>query len=612
MTAHPGTYTQTVDQRLSRDGRYLALTSYSGLLSLVRLSDGTSRDITTAGGTPTWLPNSGSFLWSRHYSTQSPFTAHADLTQSFVDGTTPDRVVANGQGISGAQISPDGGKLVFFDLDGPKTSEGGPYLAVMNTDGTDRHSLGIRGNGATWAPDRSRIAFTTGGNASQLMTVAPDGTDPLTLPTGGRAADPAYGTDGTEIFFGGGGDLFAIHPDGTGLRVVSGTADVEEQPTAAGPETTPTTGAAPTGVTASLGSAANTVDLTWTPPASAVQGYSVVADPSGPTLAVTDPLATSATLTGLAPGKAYRFFVSGVGPAGGGLADLPASLRNPGPPVASQMTLEPASRALTAHWEAPVDDGGSPITGYTVTLQPGNVVHSLDASASRSTSTGLVNGTDYTVTLAANNARGHSDITAHFVVKGTSKLLITRTPLIVEGQAASVVVTVVDQQQGNQPVPGQRVRLLSHLPSTPTHNGPEASAITDSHGQAHFTVRPTRTLEYQAAFDGSATQFSASADAFATVTVRSRITGTLSPARIKLGQTSVLSGSEPYAGVRVYLQQLTGTTWKTIASTTTTARNTYAIRIKPIKRATYSYRMLIPNQKYNASNYTSTLKLQVI
>ena len=56
----------------------------------------------------------------------------------------------------------------------------------------------------------------------------------------------------------------------------------------------------------------------------------------------------------------------------------------------------------------------SPITGYTVTGQPGNLVMSLPASATGATFTGLTAGVTYTFTVTATNADGQDSATAQW------------------------------------------------------------------------------------------------------------------------------------------------------------------------------------------------------
>lgn len=76
----------------------------------------------------------------------------------------------------------------------------------------------------------------------------------------------------------------------------------------------------------------------------------------------------------------------------------------PGAPTGVGATGRNASATVT--WVAPGSNGGSAITGYTVTSSPGGFTANVGAGVLTGTVTGLTNGTSYTFTVVANNAAG--------------------------------------------------------------------------------------------------------------------------------------------------------------------------------------------------------------
>jgi hypothetical protein len=80
-------------------------------------------------------------------------------------------------------------------------------------------------------------------------------------------------------------------------------------------------------------------------------------------------------------------------------------------PTAPSMNMTPGPASITANITAPSSTGGSPITNYTLTLNPGNRVATVDPADPNYTFTGLTNGTIYTVSVAANNQYGASSST---------------------------------------------------------------------------------------------------------------------------------------------------------------------------------------------------------
>ncbi len=169
---------------------------------------------------------------------------------------------------------------------------------------------------------------------------------------------------------------------------------------------------APTAVGATPGNGSATVS--WTAPAnkggSAITGYSVVSSP-GNRVATAGAGATSVTVGGLTNGQSYTFTVMATNVAGTSAASArsnavtpAAPATAPGAPTGVSATAGDASGAV--NWTGPASDGGSAITGYTVTSNPGGVTASAAGSATSATVTGLANGTTYTFTVTATNSAG--------------------------------------------------------------------------------------------------------------------------------------------------------------------------------------------------------------
>ncbi len=79
----------------------------------------------------------------------------------------------------------------------------------------------------------------------------------------------------------------------------------------------------------------------------------------------------------------------------------------PGAPTGATATGGNTSAIVS--WTAPADNGGSPITGYTVTSNPGGLTCSTNSpTATTCTVNGLTNGTSYTFSVVATNKNGDS------------------------------------------------------------------------------------------------------------------------------------------------------------------------------------------------------------
>ncbi len=256
------------------------------------------------------------------------------------------------------------------------------------------------------------LAVAGHGDASVSWTAPGDGGSPITGYTvtaspGGASASVNGSTtsatvaglaNGTSYTF----TVKATNAVGAGPASAPSNAVV---PTAA--QTAP---GAPTGVLAVAGH--GDASVSWTAPGdggSPITGYTVTASPGGASATVNGST-TSATVAGLANGTSYTFTVKATNAVGAGPASAPsnavvptAAQTAPGAPTGVLAVAGHGDASVS--WTAP-GDGGSPITGYTVTASPGGASATVNGSTTSATVAGLANGTSYTFTVKATNAVG--------------------------------------------------------------------------------------------------------------------------------------------------------------------------------------------------------------
>src|SRR5439155_13936581 len=259
----------------------------------------------------------------------------------------------------------------------------------------------------TWVPPLSN-----GGSliASYLVTSnPPGGTATVTAPA--TIATLTGLTNGTSY-------TFTVTPRSAAGAGLTSAPSNSVTPTAPVVLTAP---GAPTGVTATAGNASASVS--WTAPlsdgGSAITSYTVSAAtangvaPATPISATVTAPATSATLASLDNGTAYTFTVVATNAVGNSASSLPSNSVTPVAPAPvpgapTAVTAKAGNASATVSWTAPLSDGGSAITSYTVTSSPAGASLTVAAPATSATLTGLTNGTAYTLTVVATNAVGNS------------------------------------------------------------------------------------------------------------------------------------------------------------------------------------------------------------
>ncbi len=171
---------------------------------------------------------------------------------------------------------------------------------------------------------------------------------------------------------------------------------------------------APTGVSATAG--VGKAILRWTAPTATnggkLIGYEVTVLSGGVVQKVVDfdSTALTQTIPGLNPSKTYTFKVAAANPAGLSVVSAASNAIKPiGPPAApTGVTATAGAGRATVRWTAPTATGGSPITGYVITVLIAGVVQKTVTLTNASVGAGITNlaaGT-YTFKVVAKNVAG--------------------------------------------------------------------------------------------------------------------------------------------------------------------------------------------------------------
>ncbi|MGW1626349.1 glycoside hydrolase domain-containing protein [Streptomyces sp. NPDC002172] len=184
------------------------------------------------------------------------------------------------------------------------------------------------------------------------------------------------------------------------------------------------------------------------------------------------------------------------------------------PTAPGAVSATSSGTGVTVAWSAPDDDGGSPVTGYEITLDDGHQVQIHDPDSRSTTFTRLRTGTSYTARVRAVNAVGASrpsPATAPVVTGGGKPQAPTVTGVLTDGR--QVRVTWRAAADGGFPLIGYTVALddgtTAHVPATTD----TALLTATSRAKAHTATVTAVTLAGTSAdTDATGTGASATSD----------------------------------------------------------------------------------------------------
>jgi GH25 family lysozyme M1 (1,4-beta-N-acetylmuramidase) len=306
---------------------------------------------------------------------------------------------------------------------------------------------------------------------------------------------------------------------------------------------------------------------------------------------------TAATLAGFANGSA------------------PSVLTPAAPTAPINVTAAPAGNALTVTW-VPSDNGGVPLSAYTVTLSPGGAILTVPGTQTSAVIPGLDSSTLYTATVVAQNTVGSSPASLPSAPSGATVGVVpvtmtatTPTPIIASGHNATLT-GILTRTDGLGPVPAVWLTIEAKQTGAAGFT-PIGTVATSATGVYTFPVAPKTTTRYSILYAGGAGWSATSASLLMTAQVN--LTTVLSKAKVSRNSKVILHGgvSVAAAGRVVVRQRWYSNAWHSGPGTRVGKTGHYTFTLTPTTKGKTKFRVILSSKPGLVGSYSPTVVLTV-